>query len=206
MVLPHASANPHSMKIFCTFFLFALAVPNSSAGYIGNKLAQSACDYGLTALGLKTSTTCTCTGAISAAQGVTASLYCTLVTPICLIPPYFGGSVSLDWKIQDKPLKGAAGRIPGSITECITITSGLPITLDKFGVPNKLCVKATPSAFAVKLESCSATLGNTQCSSCTVCSSGFAITFDCSNVDLTGSLPGNFSLPAVKKCLNLIGK
>ena len=72
---------------------------------------------------------------------------------------------------------------------------GVPAEVTNPGdVPSPLCTKVNPASGKgiVQFENCEVTMGGTGCKSCKICEGGFAISFDCSNVDLQPSNPQLF--------------
>jgi hypothetical protein len=184
--------------------LLAWIVPYSNAGSLGDRLAQKSCATVEHALRLTNVTTCTCTGNLAPGSGITATVGCKLINPVCLVPPYICGKSTVDASFNAKLLKGTP-TLDASVTACFYIDSGLPAGLTALGIPNSLCISAKPSTTSLQLASCAVKLGGTQCKSCTVCSSGVAVQFDCSNVNLAGTLLPSVVVPGpvVNTCLSL---
>ena len=191
------------MNFLRSGFLLALIVSNANGGSLGDRLAQSSCTAVENALYLTNVTTCTCTGDLKPGSGITATVGCQLTNPVCLVPPYFCGKSTVAASVKVKPLKGVSSLV-ANVTACFGIDSGLPAGLTALGIPNSLCIMGQPSLSGLGLASCSIELGGTQCNACTICSSGVGVTFDCSNVNLAGTvLPVVVPGPVVLNCLSL---
>jgi hypothetical protein len=189
------------MKLLRSVFLLALVAPTAYAGVLGNYIATQFCPTVQNVLKVPAGTTCACTGDFQFGKGVMVSASCKLTNPVCIVPPNFCGLTTVDANFNAKLLRGASS-LNGGFTACVKIDSGIPDGAPSVG---DLCVAANVDPVAKKLTSCSVTLGGTKCNSCTVCSSGLAVQFDCSNIDLLGGngpvvVPG----PVANTCYNVI--
>jgi hypothetical protein len=196
------------MNLLRSTLLLALVVPTANAlggnllntllGPLLNTAASTACAAGQQALGLATTTTCTCDGQLMGGK-ITAQLDCKLTTPICLNGTKLCGQteVSADFGAG---IRGGTG-LSASAKACLTVTSGFPLQI--ISLPGPICVTGVPGP-GFKLKSCSVDIGTTPCQSCTVCNSGVDIKFNCTNVNLyTGNLPLSVPGPNVQTCVGL---
>jgi hypothetical protein len=98
-------------------------------------------------------------------------------------------------------VRGSKG-LSSSATACLQFTTGFPPPLTNLTGFDTFCVTGVPGP-GFKLKSCSVKIGTTQCESCTVCSSGVDIKFNCTNVDVGGAVPGFVPGPDVQTCVGL---
>ena len=171
---------------------------NTLLGPLLNTAASTACATGQQALGLATTTTCTCVGQLASGK-ITAQLDCKLKNDICLNGTKFCGQteVSADFGAG---IRGGTG-LSASAKACFNVTSGFPPQV--ISLPGAICITAVPGP-GLKLKSCSVDIGTTPCESCTVCSSGVDIKFNCTNVDVGGSfVPFFVPGPNVQTCVGL---
>lgn len=160
-------------------------------------VAQGVCDTTQTELGLDGTLDCTCDAKfLGLFLGVDGTVSCTLPEPRCFVPPsLYCADGSVEISVAGGIFTQTA--IEADITGCFQVDSGLPGGVASI---DDICFNFVPNG--LQLESCTATIGGTECQSCTICDSGIDFTFDCSNIDV---LPGAFRLPGPKitTCLGL---
>ena len=193
------------MNLLRSAFLFALAavaVPNGvHAGSIGNAAAQSSCDAAVKYLGIEKSTTCKCMGDYKPRTGLTASVVCKSVGPLCLSnPKLLCGVSTTSLKLKAQTIHGSP-IISSNVTSCFSLESGFPknLTLTDPSVP-LLCVTARPmlNQGLTLSNSCEVSLGGQVCQSCTFCKNKVTFSANCSNVDIGLGIP----VPAGHTCLD----
>lgn len=160
-------------------------------------LVQGVCETTQTELGLDDTLDCTC-NAVSRGlfQGVDGNITCVLPEPRCLLPPnLYCADGEIDITVGGGLFTQTA--IEADITGCFQVDSGLPGGIASI---DDICFNFVPNG--LRLDSCTASIGETECQECTICESGIDFTFDCSNVDI---LPGAFRLPGPKisTCIGL---
>ena len=180
-------------------------VKGQSTGSLFNQLlnaflqpvTQGVCETTQTELGLDGTLDCTCnTTFLGLFKGIDGSIRCTLPEPRCLLPPsLYCADGNIDISVSGGLFTQTA--IEADITGCFQVDSGLPGGIASI---DDICFSFVPSG--LQLESCTASIGGTECESCTICESGIDFTFDCSNIDI---LPGALRLPGPKitTCLGL---
>jgi hypothetical protein len=160
-------------------------------------IVDGVCDTTQTQLGLGDNVDCACDAELKGLfKGVEGAVSCTLPEPRCLLPPsLYCATGDIDINVSGGLFSNTA--IAADIKGCFQVDSGLP-----FGIANinDICFTFVPKG--LRLQSCTATIGDVQCDSCEICDSGVDFKFDCSNVDI---LPGSLRLPGPKisTCLGL---
>ena len=105
---------------------------------------------------------------------------------------------SLCGKTETTGTVSLSNEITTTITSCVDYANsqgGVPAGVtDPADVPSPLCSKVNPASGKglIQFENCEVTMGGTACKSCKICQGGFAISFDCTNVDLQPSNPNLF--------------
>ena len=123
--------------------------------------------------------------------------FCT-VTCVNNFPVCLSFDKSLCGKTETTGTVSLSNEITTTITSCVDYANsqgGVPAAVtDPADVPSPLCTKVNPASGngIIQFENCEVTMGGTACKSCKICQGGFAISFDCTNVDLQPSNPNLF--------------
>jgi hypothetical protein len=164
-------------------------------------VTQTACDTTQESLGIDDTIDCTCDVSLRGIfQGFDGSMTCTLAEERCLIPPSLycaTGELGID--IGGGLFSNTD--IESNIDACFQVDSGLPGGLLSI---EDICFSFVPDGLS--LESCTASIGSTQCTNCTICESGVDFKFDCTNVVLIPGILGSPPLlraPKIDTCLGL---
>ena len=176
------------------FFIGTIAsfATNTEAQLFGNlinrllsPLVSSGCEVAQDALNL-TAAECDCALTYGGLfRGFTGGVDCVTTAPQCLQPPdefCASGNITFDL---------AAGLfvetgLKSNITACFDVDEAtLPVPVS--GEVGTVCAEF--STAGLELDECSITIGTEACAICTVCPSGTAFLFDCSNIDLEKNVP-----------------
>lgn len=155
---------------------------------------QDACESSTSALGLD-ALTCSCdVEYLGLFQGFAGDLSCATKTPSCFDGLCATGSVNASLAAS---LTSGAG-LTGDVNACFTIETGIdPQVL----TDPEICLTFVPSGLS--LSSCTAEINDTPCNNCTICPSGAAFNFNCSNVDLLPNSDITVKGPATTTCIGL---
>ena len=178
------------------FFIGTIAsfATNTEAQLFGNlinrllsPLVSSGCEVAQDALNL-TAAECDCALTYGGLfRGFTGGVDCVTTAPQCLQPPdefCASGNITFDL---------AAGLfvetgLKSNITACFKVNeTSIPGGELLVGGIGDICAEF--STAGLELDECSITIGTEACDICTVCPSGTAFLFDCSNIDLEKNVP-----------------
>ena len=166
---------------------------------IGNLIlsarAQFRCNIALRFLRLRRLVSCDCSAKRTFLDGIETSISCeqsSFVDAFCFEDIFCGrGSFDVQYNRRD-----------GLQTAEVCIETEVAGN-DIFSIPNFCIEGIADENKRLAFESCSVTMKDTSCTSCTVCASGRAVKFDCSNVELNPGGLISVKGPNIATCLGL---